>query len=278
MTIARIDRASRLITWGLPMLGLCHAARQVAEEIDRPGLAVLDAVYLAGAYVLAGFGLGALLNALGRWLALQPISVARWAEGFPEAAPSLVAPAQTALDLLKERTTSEIRQAIREGQWEEARTLLDGLATDHQGDPYLTVLHQQLESARVAARDDLMAQLDAARKVNDPDRVLEVHRGLVPLLDSEVKGSLEAELSQWFLRLIHNRLRTGRIQTDVAHLAGRIAETFSHTTEGASLRASLPTLRRSAGLCPRCAQPYTGVADACPSCLGLVPPPSASAN
>ena len=38
-------------------------------------------------------------------------------------------------------------------------------------------------------------------------------------------------------------------------------------TQGASVRAALPTLRRSVGLCPRCAQPYTGVAEACPRCL-----------
>jgi hypothetical protein len=48
---------------------------------------------------------------------------------------------------------------------------------------------------------------------------------------------------------------------------------FCHTVEGASLRASLPTLRRSAGLCPRCAQPYTGLANACPQCLAAPGPP-----
>ena len=134
--------------------------------------------------------------------------------------------------------------------------------------------NEEFQSAREAARDDHMAQLEAARKVNDPERVLELHQFLMPLLEAEAKTSLEAELSRWFLRLIHNRLRTGKIQTDVAILAGRIAETFSHTVEGASLRASLPTLRRSAGLCPRCAQPYTGVADACPACMSLGQPPS----
>ena len=77
---------------------------------------------------------------------------------------------------------------------------------------------------------------------------------MMPLLDHEARASLEADLSKWFLKLIHNRLRTGKIQADVAILAGRIADVFCHTVEGASLRASLPTLRRSAGLCPRCAQ------------------------
>jgi hypothetical protein len=119
------------------------------------------------------------------------------------------------------------------------------------------------------AREEYIAQLDAARKVNDPDRVLELHRLLVPLLEADARAALESDLSRWCLRLVHNRLRTGRIQADLAQMAGRIAEAFSHTVDGASLQASLPTLRRSAGLCPRCAQPYTGVGDACPACIGV---------
>jgi hypothetical protein len=86
-------------------------------------------------------------------------------------------------------------------------------------------------------------------------------------LDDERRGGLDRDLSKWFLGLIHRRLRTGKVQADVVQLAARFAETFATTVEGASVRASLPTLRRTVGLCPRCAQPYIGVADACPNCL-----------
>ncbi len=86
-------------------------------------------------------------------------------------------------------------------------------------------------------------------------------------LDQDARAALDPELAKWFLGLIHRRLRTGKIQADVVQLAARFAESFAATVEGASVRASLPTLRRSVGLCPRCAQPYTGVADACPNCL-----------
>jgi hypothetical protein len=271
-----IDRAARLIFWGLPFLGFVHALRAVFADSDRPELAMLDAVYLAGAYALAGFVFGTLVQALGT-SSVRHLPVRK----LPSEEPSALlppAPSQIGDGQLPERTTTEIRQAIRGKNWDEARALLDAIATDRRDDPHLTALHHEYQSARDAARDDHLAQLDAARKVNDPDRVLELHQFLVPLLDAEARNSLETELSRWFLRLIHNRLRTGKIQTDVAHLAGRIAETFSHTVEGASLRASLPTLRRSAGLCPRCAQPYTGVADACPECLSQGQQPSATAN
>jgi hypothetical protein len=69
--------------------------------------------------------------------------------------------------------------------------------------------------------------------------------------------------------LIHRRLRTGTIQSEVVQLASRFSEVFATTVEGASVRAALPTLRRSVGLCPRCSQPYAGVAEACPKCLSV---------
>ena len=80
--------------------------------------------------------------------------------------------------------------------------------------------------------------------------MLELHQSLIPLLDAETRVSLEADLSQWFQWLIHNRLRTGKIETDLAVLAGRIADAFSHTVEGASLRASLPTSPQRGALLP----------------------------
>ncbi len=67
--------------------------------------------------------------------------------------------------------------------------------------------------------------------------------------------------------LLMRRMRTGSVGGDVARLADRIASEFPDSPEGASLKASLPTLRRSAGLCARCSQPYTGIEAACPECL-----------
>jgi len=114
---------------------------------------------------------------------------------------------------------------------------------------------------------DHMAELKAARDVNDPLRVLELYQRIAPALESEPRAALQSEIAEWFLAVIYRRLRTGKIQVEVVELAGQFAETFAATTQGASVRAALPTLRRSAGLCPRCAQPYIGTAPACPDCL-----------
>jgi hypothetical protein len=115
--------------------------------------------------------------------------------------------------------------------------------------------------------EDRLAELKAAREVNDPTRVLELYRDIAPELDAEPRRVLQSEVAEWFITVIYRRLRTGKIQAEVVDLAGRFAESFAATAQGASVRAALPMLRRSAGLCPRCVKPYTGTGQACPECL-----------
>src|SRR5271166_2292618 len=286
------------IGWRLPLLGLLGGTRILLESTDHgasvPGgwlAGLLGAICMMGTTVLAGLGASSVLRVLVQWLSLhrQPPEAEsqsilgslaeridqlseRLAEPRSPSVPLPPALAATSTNWLREQSLAEVRRTIRAGKWDEATALLDGYSPAEIDDPRLAALRQEIQSARVAARSEQLAQLNAARQVNDPDRVLELHQALLPLLDAETRVSLEADLSQWFLRLIHNRLRTGKIQTDLAILAGRIADAFSHTVEGASLRASLPTLRRSAGLCSRCGQPYNGLANACPVCLAQAQP------
>jgi hypothetical protein len=296
--LAELERAARLIAWGSAALGVVRGLRIVADAfvegwgaiIPWP-LALLDGLFVAGTWALGGFSAGALLRGLGRVLLLRqaqrPTSRSGAAPQVEAPAPlleaaSLAAPGIGALLELREQALADVRRAIRTGDWDEAREKLNALAADHVEDARIRRLELEFQSAREAARDEHLSALHAARAVNDPDRVLELHRLLVPLLEEGARSAVEAELAAWFLRLIHNRLRTGRIQPELAELAGRIAEEFGHTVDGASLRASLPTLRRSAGLCPRCAGPYAGVADACPACLarasGRAAPPGDGAT
>src|SRR5271166_1186036 len=296
--LAMLDRVALLIGWGLPLLGLMGGTRILLESTDHgasfPGgwlAGLLGAICMMGTTVLAGLGASSVLRVLVQWLSLhrQPPEAEtqsilgslaeridqlseRLAEPRSLSVPLPPALAATSTNWLREQSLTEIRRTIRVGKWDEAAALLDGYSPAELDDPRLSALRQEIQSAREAARSEQLAQLNAARQVNDPDRVLELHQSLLPLLDAETRVSLEADLSQWFLRLIHNRLRTGKIQTDLAVLAGRIADAFSHTVEGASLRASLPTLRRSAGLCSRCGQPYNGLANACPVCLAQAQP------
>ncbi len=170
------------------------------------------------------------------------------------------------------RLISELGQALRENRLDEAWTLLDRLDAEFPDEPARQNLREQLESARRHQSEERLAQIGAARRVNDADRVLELYAAAGPSLEFDRRSELERDLARWFLDLIHRRLRVGRIQPEVVGLAARAAEVFGATVEGASLRASLPVLRRSVGLCPRCARPYAGTEAACPQCLAGVPP------
>ncbi|CAN5910201.1 hypothetical protein BH23PLA1_BH23PLA1_42020 [soil metagenome] len=116
--------------------------------------------------------------------------------------------------------------------------------------------------------EGLKARLEAARQVGDIEQILACRAALAEHLDRQDRQGIDRQVVGWLMALIHKRLRAGTVGPDLASLAARVAESFAETPEGASLRAALPTLRRSAGLCPRCAEPYTGVAEACPRCLG----------
>lgn len=113
----------------------------------------------------------------------------------------------------------------------------------------------------------LLGRIEASRQARDLEGVLEDRRALEPLLDPNERTRLTRDLAGWALRTFQERLRGGLFSAETATLAARLAEEFGETPEGASLRASLPTLRRAARLCPRCAGPYDGVEDRCPRCV-----------
>lgn len=160
-----------------------------------------------------------------------------------------------------------VRQAIEDGRWEQADRLVQAFRRDYADAPEAAQLVDELTEARAAVVDGLRARLAASQGANDPERVIEYRDELTQHLRGEPLMELDRQVIKWLMALIQRRLRTGTVRTDVALLAAKVADSFGDTAEGASLRAALPTLRRSAGLCPRCAQPYRGIADACPNCL-----------
>jgi hypothetical protein len=162
---------------------------------------------------------------------------------------------------------AEVRLAIKRGDWALAETLIVSFTDQYRDDRASDQLGDELRMARQAATTTLRARLEAAREANDADRVLELREALAPLLERDELAPLERGLARWFMGLIQKRLRQGAITVDMVNFATRVAGALDTTPEGASLRAALPTLRRSVGLCARCGKPYTGLADACPACL-----------
>jgi hypothetical protein len=164
-----------------------------------------------------------------------------------------------------------IRRAILNKDWREADRLMGPLRADEGPDPELDRLGREIEHGRGQEVETRLERIRASREVGDAEGVLELYQEAAPLLDPPIRKSLDDDLARWFMSQIQRRLRSGTIQPEVVTLSARVSELFGGTAEGASLRAGLPTLRRTVGLCPRCGGPYIGVSDACPVCLDLAP-------
>jgi hypothetical protein len=124
--------------------------------------------------------------------------------------------------------------------------------------------------ASVGATLELRAQLDAARRADEPDRVIDCRDALTEHLRGEALHELDQQVVRWLVSRVQARARaaTAASAAAAAALAARVVESFGDTPEGASLRAALPSLRRTAGLCPRCARPNPGDPALCPRCAG----------
>jgi len=285
-----LARTGTWVGWGLVALGLVAGLeRFVALAIDGQatsgewGRAWAGAVFAILAYCLAGLGSAAVARMaaaaireyLDRFaqvsddlLSLAARGVAdlhRIAQVLGEGGASALQADQSGAD--RTRLLAEIQRATRASQWAEAQSLLRAFAAEYPDDSRQAVLEAELEKARHSANQQHLAKLEAARDVNDPEGVLENYQMLIGSLQADARAALDRDLAKWFLALIHRRLRTTKIQPDVVRLASRFAEAFASTVEGASVRAALPTLRRSVGLCPRCGSSYAGIGDACPKCL-----------
>lgn len=176
------------------------------------------------------------------------------------------------------RAAATVRRAIEAGRWGQAERLAETFARDFPGSPERTRLADELAEARQREVDELRRQLGAARQADDAETAIDLRDALTEHLKGQALGDLDHDLVRWLFGLIQARARAGGVDTALAALAERAADSFGDTTEGASLRAALPKLRRSAGLCPRCGRPHRGKADACPHCLAASSAPSSESE
>jgi hypothetical protein len=179
---------------------------------------------------------------------------------------------------IRGRDLAEVRDAINAGQWALADSIVRELKIENPDDPRVSALAEELTRSREFAVEDLRQRIEATKQANDPEGAINSRDELGQILHGEAILEIDRPLVKWLMVLIQKRLRTGTVRPDVVALAGRISESFGGTTEGASLRASLPTLRRAAGLCPKCSEPYKGVSDACPKCLAASTAPLPSST
>ena len=165
----------------------------------------------------------------------------------------------------------EIRRALRHGRWAEADELARDFEAEHPDAPETAGFDEAIRAGKAGSAATLRAQMDAAHQAGDAERILALRGELAALLEPGPLAELDRETLACLMALIQKRLRVIPIPTDLPALVARVSDSYATTPEGASLRRALPTLRRSAGLCPRCEKPYRGTADACAECLATPP-------
>jgi hypothetical protein len=115
------------------------------------------------------------------------------------------------------------------------------------------------------ATSELIEQLTLAKRSADPDEALDVRAALVGRLSAEHAQTLDRQLAQWLSNHFLRALRAGKAPI-VAGAWGRAVQELPDIPEMKHLRESLPTVRRSAGLCISCGRPYRGTSGRCPTC------------
>lgn len=262
------DRRPALMGWMLAAIGFLLAVRTLTLEHSGPRAwltAGLEAVTeLVGFGLLGWLTYGLLRDAARAWWLAERL-VRAWERVAEVPNRGSIGPDHHAGASHRSAALAEIRSALRERRFEEAEALSRAYQDEFPEDPAHPL--EELAEARQQHVANLHAQLEAARGVHDPERVIALRDELTLHLPQDAREALDGELVRWLLGLIQRRLLGGSIAPDVVELATRVANSFADTREGASLRASLPTLRRSAGLCSRCGEPYSGLESACPRCL-----------
>ena len=112
---------------------------------------------------------------------------------------------------------------------------------------------------------ELLEQLTAAKKMGEADEVLDLRESLIPRLSESKLLQIDTELANWVMQHFQRSLRAGKAAL-VAESLGRAVKALEHIELIQRLTASLPTIRRSAGLCVECAKPYRGEDGVCPPC------------
>ncbi len=216
-------------------------------------IALLGPVVLASLCVLS-WTAAAFLVAAARYLWFRTESGPGNAKAVASARPSKGAT----------QLAESIRRAVAERKWTGVEELLRELQElDRELAKELTELAHREQEAHAK---ELREALRAAREQNNPQAVLDVRDRLVSLLSVDERQDLDREIAQWSIAYLRDALHEGRAR-ELIDVIERMVETFGESTaEGMELKNALPILRRSAGRCPDCGEPYDISLERCPDC------------
>jgi hypothetical protein len=166
----------------------------------------------------------------------------------------------------RQQAIDTVRDCIRREAWGEARRLASAFGEQFRGTLEAKDLAGQVEAAFTRRVQALRDQLNEAEQRADAEQLMNTRDRLSGYLDGTELYQVDRRVAHWMAGYLREALSGGRAR-DVVHLAERVVAAFADSTpEGAQMRASLPTVRRSAGLCPECGQPYDVSLVRCAAC------------
>jgi hypothetical protein len=166
----------------------------------------------------------------------------------------------------RQRAIDSVRDAVRRESWDQARRIAGEFAERFPEAADAKDLCAQVEAALARKVQSLRDQLDQVERAGDCEGLLNIRDRLSAYLDGTELYQVDRRVAHWTAKYLRDALVAGKAK-EVVHLAERIVDAVGDTTqEGAQVRASLPTLRRSAGLCPECGQPNDVRLVRCPAC------------
>jgi hypothetical protein len=182
------------------------------------------------------------------------------------ASPSVPSTATLPTSESRLKALDAVRDAVRRESWDQARHLASAFVAEFPDAPEAKDLTGQVAAASARKLQSLREQLDQAERANDCEGVLNLRDRLSAFVNGTELYQVDRRVAHWVARYLRESLAGGRAK-EVIHLAERVVEAVGDTTqEGAQIRASLPTLRRSAGLCAECGQPSDVRLARCPAC------------
>lgn len=162
------------------------------------------------------------------------------------------------------RALQKLKDAIAERRWPDVEELFRLLQQDNAD--LAREMEPIIRREREAHTRELQEALEQARNQNNPQAVLDVRDKLAALLELHERQDLDREIARWSMVYLREALHEGRAR-ELIDLIERMVATFGEsTTEGMELKNALPILRRSAGRCPDCGQPYDISMERCPEC------------
>jgi hypothetical protein len=166
----------------------------------------------------------------------------------------------------RQEAIDAVREAVRRESWDQARRLASTFAAEFRDAPEAKDLAGQVDAAFTRKLQSLRDQMDQAERANDCEGLLNLRDRLSGLLNGTELYQVDRRVAHWVARYLREALAAGKAK-EVVHLAERVVDAVGDSTqEGAQIRGSLPTLRRSAGLCAECGQPSDVRLARCPIC------------